>query len=443
MRKLLLVTIVLLVFAAAATAFMLQRDDSVWTSRSAEAIREFELGMAAEMKFYVSEAKKHFERAAALDPGFTLARVKSTQYQPPSPDRRERLTKELTRARTQPLSERERMMVEVSLARVQRDRPRLSEVLDEYLDDHPNDSYALNLKCGEAWDRKNFDVAEKCYRRLLEKDPNWVAAQNNLGYIAMAQGRFHDAEESFKMYRYIAPDQANPHDSLGELYTVVGRYQDAERELNQALQVRSDFCASYQHLIILYTLTNQIERATSVVEKMKEHPVCVHQPETVVNCTVRVWSLVNRKAWSEAVAAAKEGGCLGKRGDVDVIAHRAALEAGDKVTADQIEQQLRENLEKNKGSGGSAEAVLKHLVGARAASMGDLELAIRSLQKADDQLVFWGDGEALFKLYNLETLARTFRRAGRDAEAKKIRQRIEAVNPHFLDRSAGALRVSG
>ena len=53
----------------------------------------------------------------------------------------------------------------------------------------------------------------------------------------MMQGRFAEAEESFKSYRFIALDQANPHDSLGELYITTGRYDEAERILGLGSRV--------------------------------------------------------------------------------------------------------------------------------------------------------------------------------------------------------------
>lgn len=440
MRKVILLILILVVCAAAAMAFMLQRDERVWSTSSAEAAREFELGLAAEMKFYSAEAKKHFDRAASLDPKFALAAVKSKQYSAPGPLRREALLKELKAAKGQKLSDHESMIVDISLARVERNPAKMSQVLDDYLDEHPNDSYALNLRCGEAWDRKDFDVASKCYSRLLEKDPNWVNAQNNLGYIAMAQGRFDDAEESFKTYRYIAPDQANPHDSLGELYTVLGRYDEAEKELKKALEVRNDFCASHSHLMFLYSLTDQPEKALATSAAMKSFPVCAVDSSAYTDCSLALWTLANRKQWAEALDTAKKKGCIGKSGDADVIAHGSALMLGEKETVAAIEQQARDRMNKFKAPDGSVnDSLLNHLLGSRAEYEGNYPEAIRLLQKADDRLVYWGDGEAMFKLFNLANLELALRKGGRLPEAAKIRQRIDSVNPKFMDSPSARL----
>ena len=88
-------------------------------------------------------------------------------------------------------------------------------------------------------------------RRLIEIAPNWVIAYNQLGYIAMSQGRFAEAEEYFTSYRFVAPDQANPHDSLAELYIMIGRYEEAETSLYRSIEIKPDFWAAYDHLAMI------------------------------------------------------------------------------------------------------------------------------------------------------------------------------------------------
>ena len=80
----------------------------------------------------------------------------------------------------------------------------------------------------------------------MEIAPNWVIAYNQLGYINMSKGRFAEAEERFKSYRFIAPDQANPHDSLGELFIALGRNDEAEESFEKAIEIKPDFWASIQ-----------------------------------------------------------------------------------------------------------------------------------------------------------------------------------------------------
>lgn len=434
MRKVLIFLIVLVTGVAAAMAFMLRRSSArPWSTTSVEALQEFEAGISAERKLYPAEARQHFQRAAALDPDFTIAKVKVMQYaQAPSPQSREQFGKFLEEASKKKLSDRERLMVNVSLARINRDRDRLVALIDDYLEEHPGDSYALNLRCGDAWERNDFAVAEKCYDRLLQADANFVLAQNNLGYIAMAQSRFDDAEEAFKMYKYIAPDQANPHDSLGELYTITGRYPEAQQELRRAIEVRSDFCPAYGHLILVQQLASEMKNARTTLEQMKKN--CPEAHVQAFACSIDLWDLANQEKWSELIDAWRTKGCAGKAGDGDSLAHLAALETGDEGLALQIEDQVRKLHEQAQSHGKKiTAAMISSMEGSRAAKRGDWKLAISRFEDADEKLIFWGDGQGVFKLYNLSALESAMRRSGAANEAQKVRQRIASVNPRFLD----------
>src|SRR4029078_10139489 len=90
-----------------------------------------------------------------------------------------------------------------------------------------------------CWETRRWDDAEKTFQELLAIEPNWVDAQNKMGYLSMALGRFAESEDRFRTYRFVAPDQANPHDSLGELLVLTGRFDEAQSELHAALRIRS------------------------------------------------------------------------------------------------------------------------------------------------------------------------------------------------------------
>ena len=40
-----------------------------------------------------------------------------------------------------------------------------------YLDEHPNDPWALSIRCDQAWQRRDWSAAEECNRRLIKADP--------------------------------------------------------------------------------------------------------------------------------------------------------------------------------------------------------------------------------------------------------------------------------
>ena len=245
MRKLLLIAASILVLVAAATALVVSRSGREWTTVSPAALAEFEQGLQDIGKLYHPEAAEHFERAIELDPDFLAPKVWLLQERGIiSREKANELVVDLKGRDLARVTPRERLLVEYLLALVDHQPARAEAILSDYLARHPDDPYAIELSCGQLWERNRWPEAEAAYRRLIATDPNRVEAQNRLGYLALAQGRFAEAEEQFEIYRYIAPDQPNPHDSLGELLMLVGRWREARQELEEALRIKPDFCPS-------------------------------------------------------------------------------------------------------------------------------------------------------------------------------------------------------
>src|SRR5262249_50277974 len=125
------------------------------------------------------------------------------------------------------LTPREAFLVDYTVDMAHGRRNEGREKLTRYLEDNPKDPYALDPQVSKDWEDQRWNQVETGCKKLLAVDPNWVSAQNKLGYLAMSQGHWAEAEDRFRTYLYVAPDQANPHDSLGELLLLLGRYDEA------------------------------------------------------------------------------------------------------------------------------------------------------------------------------------------------------------------------
>jgi len=282
-----------LLLGSGAVAFVVgHRRQPEWTTSSQEALREFRKGLEAEMKYYQDEALEHYRAASELDPEFAMAKLKSLQWTKRDGDGKEtiaRLGDELRKFDLDRLNERERFLLSYRIARLDKENAKAEKLLTAYLAGHPEDPWALSIRCAQAWDRQDWPTVERCDRKLLTADPNWVRAQNDLGYIAMAQGRFEDAEEMFRTYLFVAPDQPNPHDSLGELLTLRGRYDEAAQQFEEALRIRPDFCASWAHWLLSAQLAGDDGQAEEVMRRAQEAGTCDASYLQQHRCALDIW----------------------------------------------------------------------------------------------------------------------------------------------------------
>lgn len=435
MRKSLYISILVLLIAAAAWLWARSRD-SEWTTDSPQALAELQASREAAMKFYFEEAMEHLRRAHELDPDFAMAKLMLARYTNDE-ELEERLLEELRSLDLDDVTPTEAFLIRQELLRQEGERDRANEELAGYLERHPDDPFALSMAADVAWTDQDFERARNLYRRLLEVDPNWVEAQNRLGYVAMAQGRFQDAEELFDTYAFVAPDQPNPHDSKAELLTLVGRYEEARAELEEALAVRPGFCASHRHLLFVDLLEGRLDEAENTVARAAAH--CPEGFQRRLRCELAAWeAAVERRpaeVWEAIPAECKpEATGTEQLSELSELALRAALAAGERQVFDAAIRELRGYLESDHKAGRKNDrlkGIVLHLEGLRAAADGDLKLARQRLRTADGRLVYWGEGIGLLKLLNLTDLARVERRLGDERAAEAALARVEEVNPHF------------
>lgn len=444
MKRIALALVALLVVAAiGAAAYILTRPERVWTTSSEQARVEFEACLDNISRYYTRDAREHCARAVELDPDFVAAQIYLARYLPP--EQRKEIVESLRRTDLDRLSPRERFLVRFALAREEGRHPEAREMLDAYLEEHPDDPHVLHISCRDHWDSDRWREAEACFDRLIETDPNRVEAHNLLGYMAMGRGWFDQAEDLFATYRYIAPDQANPHDSMGELLMLTGRYEEAAAEFDRALEIRADFCPAWQHRVETALLSGDLPTAREAAELTAERSACRPAKIQQTVCSVAIWEQVLADDWP-GVRKAVEESCRTPSGDLGgyvsgealVFAQRAALATGDLTEGRRLVEESRafgEELEGRIGAdhmGDGFQGLLAHLEGALALGEGKPRAAVEAFARADEIFAYWGqDGLGTFKLFNLVNLAAAQEAAGDSAAAAATLRTLDGVNPRF------------
>jgi len=418
--------------ALAAGVWMLYATDhpkEEWSCEPEAANQELEAGLAANMKYYHADALSHFERALELAPDCAMAQLAVLRRIHSKSERYEELLAKLEETDLDALSDREAFLVRFHLAGFHKDWDEQHAILDAYLERHPKDPYALEHRCEILWAEEKTDEGETCYERLIHLNPNWVVAQNRLGYLAMARGELDRAEDRFRTYRYVAPDQANPHDSLGELLALRGRYDEARAELEEALAVRPDFCASYEHLIFVSLDQGKTDEARAYLHRGTEVEACagIHHLE----CEVESFALYLDEDWP-SLAARWEDPCHSEKLSAVWLPHLGALMTGDLALARTIEGTLEGVAKKYRGKP-IASHDLDLLVGLRLLAEGDPQAAEEVLRRTDKDLLYKNMQVGRLKLYSRLVLAEALARQGKEDESQRLVEEVEAVNPYYAE----------
>ena len=426
---------VVLAAVAAAGALLALRDEREWTSDSETALAEFQRGLEEEQKLYHDEAAERFARAVELDPDFVAAKLYLLQRLAGREHeaRREALKAEVRAADLTRLTPRERFLIEHFFAVREGDSERAGALVADYRERHPDDPFALDVQCRALWYGRDFEKVEALYRRLIEIDPNWVTAQNHLGYLAMAQGDWQRAQEQFEIYRYLAPDQANPHDSLGELWLLTGRWDEARSEFEAALAIKPDFCHSWNHLVMLDLLTDRFEEAERTIEGIDRDRLCSQDEVRLQRCRLGVWRAFSRADWRGAWASYRGQGCEQHYGDASMMAYEAALLAGLDDEAAALAAEIESFLEEHVPEPERRIAAL-YLEGVRLRQEGRPEEAAERLRQVDSLLTYFTSAGGYFKLFTRVELWHALTAAGRDDDAARVLADLRAVNPDFAER---------
>ncbi|HEY0284587.1 MAG TPA: protein kinase [Vicinamibacterales bacterium] len=219
------------------------------SSRSLEAYRLYSEAVKAASNVRMNDAEKLFKAAIAIDPSFAEAYLHLAHVSGHLGRKTEREQYfKLALDNADRLSERDRLMLDIEVARQRGHADQGKRMLDELLAKYPDteEAYAIALQLYPMG-----DLTEGVQNRLLEITAAGAAAlpasshtRNTHGYALLGAGRYQEAAREFEAYARIAPREPNPHDSLGEAYLKAGDAEKAVAAYARALAVDPTFPSS-------------------------------------------------------------------------------------------------------------------------------------------------------------------------------------------------------
>ena len=317
--------------------FVSQHRSRMFTTTSAEAYELYWEGDEHLTAFQWDEGVAKLENALALDPQFAMAAAAlANGYDRQGyPVRRDSLAAIADGLARDLSDDKERMLVQLRLSHFKccsdlvAQRDSLLSTLQEIA---PRNLAVLIATASDAKARGDEAAAAEGWRRVVEKDPNYAAAYNELGYIAFNRGDYDEAIELLQRYAYLAPGVANPHDSLGEVLMYTGRYEEAVQEFRQAIELQPDYVTSLINLARIYVAQGRMSKGIALFDQISEGVANSYFAKEVGRIAIGTYY---ENGLDEALARAVERYINTFPEDDDTVVYRAFALAyrGEPVTA--------------------------------------------------------------------------------------------------------------
>jgi serine/threonine protein kinase/Tfp pilus assembly protein PilF len=235
---------------------------------SMDAYKVFLRGRDSYERLYNSDARELLEKAVALDPSFAVAHLYLAWTYTRLRDNRSRDEAfERAKACSDRATPRQRLYIDAAYARtIEQDSEKELRILLEIVRTYPDEKRAHHRLAGYYRAQGRFYQAIEEYNRVLELDPEYGWAINELAYMYTDVEDFEKASEYFERYAKASPGDANPIDSMGELCFRMGRLDCAISHYREALALKPDFYYAYWEIAYVSALMEMYDEALTWID---------------------------------------------------------------------------------------------------------------------------------------------------------------------------------
>jgi tetratricopeptide (TPR) repeat protein len=139
-----------------------------------------------------------------------------------------------------------------------------SMALDRQIDKHPPSISEATAHFNQGVDfhrKRNNLKAIQAYEKVIELDPVYIEAYNNLGVLYQEMGLYQKALEVFEKAIQINPRYEKILNNLGTLLLLRERYEESKEAFQKALAINPNNVESHVNLGILLKKQGQMEQA--------------------------------------------------------------------------------------------------------------------------------------------------------------------------------------
>jgi serine/threonine protein kinase/tetratricopeptide (TPR) repeat protein len=226
-----------------------QRSIKDVTTTSMDAYRYYLKGGEEFSKQYFGEALGFYKKALESDSTFALAHLMLARTHV---SRGEGTLAQSAFKKAMAYSEniprKEKLRIEIDYARdIEGNEEKYISTLTQYVNEFPKEKWGrTRLANFYHYNKRDYNAAIDQYNRVLELDPKYGQAWNNLGYVYSLVGNHEKAIECFNNYANLSPGNADPLDSMADGYFLMGRFDLAISRFSEAGNLNANYDANWK-----------------------------------------------------------------------------------------------------------------------------------------------------------------------------------------------------
>lgn len=128
----------------------------------------------------------------------------------------------------------------------------------------------LFVQATQYHQKDNLEAAEELYKKILQKDSNYISAHNNLGLIFKNSGKIEKAKTCFEKVIEINSEIAEPHNNLGLIFQMLGQNKKAINCYEKSIKVDPNYSQAYYNRASVSHNMGDTKIAKSYYEKAIE-----------------------------------------------------------------------------------------------------------------------------------------------------------------------------
>lgn len=137
----------------------------------------------------------------------------------------------------------------------------LLQSTDKLLHKFPKSTLIKNLQGAAFHSLGNYDQAILCFSQVIERNPAFPDAYNNLGNSLLKTSAISEAKSAFQNAINLNPQYFIAHNNLGKAHIENRELTSAKLHLKEALRLKPDYIDAFMNLGTVYLLSNEFQLA--------------------------------------------------------------------------------------------------------------------------------------------------------------------------------------